>query len=121
MFRLLADEDVPMSTVEMLRREGFEVLDVREVGLRGKTDDEVFDFAQQEQAVILTGDVGFGNLLRYPLGTHAGIIVVHYPNEMSCSAINGEIRAACAALTEAEMKGALMILEPGRIRLRRPA
>ena len=98
---------------------GFETLDVRNVGLRGRSDDEIFAFAQREQAVIVTGDMGFGNILRYPLGSHAGIIVVHYPNEVPASEINNKIREACSSLSEDEIKGSLLIFEPGRIRRKR--
>lgn len=30
----------------------------------------------------MTGDKEFGNILRYPLGTHFGIVVARLPNEM---------------------------------------
>jgi predicted nuclease of predicted toxin-antitoxin system len=40
--RFLTDEDVPRSTARVLRDAGFDVVDVRDVGLRGKSDQEVF-------------------------------------------------------------------------------
>jgi len=46
----------------VLEAAGFEALDVRDCGLRGKSDKEIFDFAQKSCAVILTGDAGFGNI-----------------------------------------------------------
>lgn len=39
-----------------------EVMDVRDVGLRGAKDDAVFAFAQSNEAVLVTGDLGFGNI-----------------------------------------------------------
>lgn len=65
MLRFVVDEDMPRSTSRILRDRGFEVLDVRDCGLRGAKDVDIFKFAQREDAVILTGDVGFGNLLSY--------------------------------------------------------
>jgi predicted nuclease of predicted toxin-antitoxin system len=120
MLKIVVDEDMPRSTTQLFQSMGFETLDVRDVGLKGRSDDEIFAFAQREQAVIVTGDLGFGNILRYPLGSHAGIIVVHYPNEVSNSEINNKIREACSSLSEDEIKGSLLILEPGKIRRKRP-
>jgi predicted nuclease of predicted toxin-antitoxin system len=95
MLRFLIDEDMPRSLAEVLRAKGFEVLDVRDCGLncglRGGSDDEIFEFAQKERAIILTGDTGFGNLLRFPLGSHCGIVIANFPNEISTAGLNHQV------------------------------
>jgi predicted nuclease of predicted toxin-antitoxin system len=120
MSKFLVDEDMPRSTATLLREMGFEVLDARDCGLRGKSDDEVFARAQKEGATILTGDVGFGNLLHFPTGTHAGIIVARFPNEISTSELNSHVKKALATFAPAEFRGSLIIIEPGKIRIRKP-
>ncbi len=45
MIKLVIDEDMPRSTAKILKAKGFEVLDVRDCSLRGKSDEEVFNFA----------------------------------------------------------------------------
>jgi predicted nuclease of predicted toxin-antitoxin system len=75
MLKFLLDEDMPRSTARVLRDEGFEVLDVRDCGLRGKSDNEIYEFAQKEKATILTADVGFSNTLHFPVGRHSGIVI----------------------------------------------
>jgi predicted nuclease of predicted toxin-antitoxin system len=117
--KFLIDEDMPRSTKGVLEAAGYEALDSRDCGLRGKNDRQIFDFAQQSAAIILTGDVGFGNIYQFPLGTHHGIIVAHFPNELSTSEINGQITKALENLTEEDFTGNLIILEPGRIRIRK--
>jgi len=119
MFKFVIDEDMPRSTSSLLRDKGFEVLDVRDCGLRGSRDKEVFEFAQKEDAVILTGDLGFGNLLKFPVGSHSGIVIVHFPNEISAAELNNQISKELDNLTEDDLKGNLIILEPGKIRIRR--
>jgi predicted nuclease of predicted toxin-antitoxin system len=120
MTKFLVDEDMPRSTATVLREMGFEVLDARDCGLRGKSDDEVFDRAQKEDATILTGDVGFANLLHFPTGAHAGIIVARFPNEISTSELNSQLKKALETFVPAEFKGSLVIIEPGKIRIRKP-
>ncbi|MBI5970887.1 MAG: DUF5615 family PIN-like protein [Deltaproteobacteria bacterium] len=46
----------------------------RDCGLRGKSDDAVYAFAQRHGAAIITGDLGFGNIIKFPVGSHRGII-----------------------------------------------
>ena len=119
MLKFVIDEDMPRSTAKVLRAKGYEALDVRDLGLRGKSDDEVFKFTQKEKAVILTGDLGFGNLLYFPVGSHSGIVIAHFPNEISSSELNNQIIKAFETLNEIDFKGNLIILEPGKIRIRR--
>ncbi|MBI5025821.1 MAG: DUF5615 family PIN-like protein [Nitrospirae bacterium] len=119
MLKFVIDEDMPRSTAKVLRNRGYTVLDVRDCGLRGKSDDEVFRFAQKEKAIILTGDLGFGNILHFPVGSHFGIAIAHFPNEVSTSELNNQIIKAFNTLTEADFNGNLIILEPSKIRIRR--
>jgi hypothetical protein len=39
MLKFIIDEDMPRSTAKVLRTEGYESLDVRDLGLRGESDD----------------------------------------------------------------------------------
>jgi predicted nuclease of predicted toxin-antitoxin system len=117
--KFIIDEDMPRSTARVLRTEGYEALDVRDLGLRGESDDRIFKFAQKEKTIILTGDLGFGNLLHFPVGSHSGIVIAHFPSELSTSELNNQIIKAFKTLTEIDFKGNLIILEPGKIRIRR--
>jgi predicted nuclease of predicted toxin-antitoxin system len=119
MLTFLIDEDIPRSTEKLLRDRGHKVLDVRDCGLRGEADEEVFRFAQKEKAVLLTGDLGFGNLLQFPVGKHSGVVIAHFPNKISTSQLNNQIIKAFDTLTEKDFDRNLIILEPGKIRIRR--
>lgn len=82
-------------------------------------DEEIYRFAQEEKAILLTGDMGFSNILKITLGQHFGIVVARFPNEMAPREINREIVKSLRDLGESDFKGNLIILEPGRIRIRR--
>jgi len=118
--KFVVDEDMPRSTGRILKKQGYEVKDVRDYGLRGAKDEEIFEFAQREKAVILTGDRGFGNILRFPLGNHFGIIVANFPNEMLTKEINRLLLEEFKHLSEDDFKGNLIIIEPDKIRIRKP-
>jgi len=69
--------------------------------------------------VILTGDRGFGNILRFSLGKHYGIVIARFPNEMPTIEINHHLIERFEDLSEDDFKGNLIIIEPGKIRIRR--
>jgi predicted nuclease of predicted toxin-antitoxin system len=52
MLTFLIDEDIPRSTAKALRDRGYKVLDVRDYGLRGEADEEVFKFDQKEKLLF---------------------------------------------------------------------
>ena len=119
MLKFVIDEDMPRSTGRTLKQSGYEVRDIRDYGLRGVEDEKIYEFAQREQAVILTADRGFGNILRFSLGKHFGIVVIRFPNEMPTSEINRHLIERFEDLSEDDFKGNLIIIEPGKIRIRR--
>ena len=117
--KFVIDEDMPCSTGRILKQRGYDIRDIRDYGLRGAEDEEIYEFAQREKAVILTGDRGFGNILRFPLGKHFGIVVAHFPNKMLTMEINRHLIERFEDLLEDDFKGNLIIIEPGKIRIRR--
>lgn len=117
MWRFLVDEDMPRSTARILREHGYLADDVRDVGLRGQSDAKVFAFAQTQKCVLVTGDKGFANILRYPPGKHAGIIVMRVPNTLPTAELNRALIRALDELADEELAGLLVIVELGRIRV----
>ncbi|MBI5082254.1 MAG: DUF5615 family PIN-like protein [Chloroflexi bacterium] len=117
--RFVIDEDLPRSTARALREAGYVADDVRDIGLRGHTDREIFDRAQTLSAIILTSDTDFSNILEYPLKTHAGIIVSRIPDEVSTETLNRELLNALKQLHDENLTSTLVIVEIGQIRIRR--
>lgn len=120
MLEFLVDESVPFSAAAALREQGHSTCHVGDVGLRGAPDAAIFARAQEEGWIILTRDLGFGNLLDYPLGAHAGIIVLRVPSTFTSLQIRGTLRAFIAEVEPEDLQNTLTIVEPGRYRIRRP-
>ena len=115
----MIDEDMPRSTAGCLRDSGSEVLDIRDHGLRGADDERIFKFAQDNQAVLISGDMGFSNILHFPIGSHYGIVIAHFPNEISTHEMNRQLVKRIKEITEEDIKGNLIVIEPRRIRIRK--
>ena len=119
MIIFVVDEDLPRSIGRAVSTLGHKALDVRDCGLRGASDAEVLRFAVSNSAVVLTGDRGFGNLLRYPLGTHCGIVVLHLPNEIGPPEMSRILVEALVRLTPEDLAGNLTIIDANKTRITR--
>jgi predicted nuclease of predicted toxin-antitoxin system len=123
MWSFLVDESMPRSTALVLRQAGYPTEDARDVGLRGHNghnDEDVYRYAQAQRLTIITADKDFANALRFPPGTHQGIIVVRIPDEQPTQAVLDELRRTLTELEGGELAGLLVIVERGRTRIRRP-
>jgi predicted nuclease of predicted toxin-antitoxin system len=74
--KLLLDENVPPRVALELGGSHYDVIHIRDVGMRGCTDSEVKEFALKESRCIVTLDSDFADIRNYPPGSHAGIIVL---------------------------------------------
>ena len=117
--KFVIDEDMPRSTSKVLKDNGYEVKDIRDHGLRGADDDRIYQFTQVNQSVLITGDMGFANILHFPIGSHFGIVIAHFPNEMSTDEINRQLVEKIKGIAEEDFTGNLIIIEPGKLRIRR--
>lgn len=119
MWRFLVDEAMPRSTVGALRNAGYEAEDVRDVGLRSAVDRRVYEYAQSHNAILVTEDMDFSNVLDYPLETHHGIVVLRVPQDYSAQQKNRTLLNALKELEEQSLKSALVIVTTDRVRIRR--
>ena len=114
--RLLADENVPRSAVEAMRRAGQDVRWIRE-DAPGEFDAAILSRAVEEARILLTFDKDFGELARHHgLSADSGVILVRLPMPpgdeagLHLSRIIGARR---------DWAGHFAVLEPGRVRMRR--
>lgn len=117
--KIVIDEDLPRSLSAALRADGHEVFDIRDHGLRGMPDERIFRFAQEQKAILMSGDRGFANTLSFPLGTHNGIIVLRFPSELDTSYVNRVVLNLMTHLGDSDVPGNLIIFSPGGVRIRR--
>jgi predicted nuclease of predicted toxin-antitoxin system len=96
---------------------GHDVIDTRDVGLRGHPDAIVQARATADGRITIAGDLDFADALRFPPGTHPGIVVLRVPDSW-----NSRLRAERTAAGIAEVgldviAGAIVIIEPTRTRI----
>lgn len=117
--RFVIDEDLPRSLSILLEQKGLAGEHVIDLGFGAAPDARVFALSQERRAVLVSRNVGFANVLQYPPGTHHGIVVVRFLSEMPTRALATTVVETLATIQDAEFQGSLIVLEPGRIRIRR--
>lgn len=107
----LVDENMPRSLAAQIGAMGFTVQDVRDIGLRGCPDSEVFEAAIAADALIITRDRGFAVEKNWPAAFTAGVIFVNLPDYTPASTINAKIMALLAKRSPVSLLGAVTIVE----------
>lgn len=79
--RFLADENISSSLVRVLRKNDYDVKDIKEEKLFGIEDKEVLELAFKENRTVITHDKDFANLLNYSPIKHKGVILLRFSNQ----------------------------------------
>lgn len=77
--RFFIDENLPRSAGDLLRRHGYEVLDVRDSGLRGASDTAIARYITEHDYCLISADMGFSDIRNYPPSKYHGIVVLRLP------------------------------------------
>lgn len=77
MTRFLADENIPVKTVQTLKQKGMDIASILETS-HGLRDIEVLNIANRQGRVIITFDTDFGNLVFKQKLETKGIILLRF-------------------------------------------
>jgi len=114
--KLKLDENVDARHGVVLRQAAHEATTVRDQGLSGTEDFDLFTHCITEDHVLITLDLDFSNILRYPPEKTAGLVVLRGPDDLFAT-VSILIQTLIQALTTDSPAGHLWIVEPGRIRI----
>jgi len=115
--RLLTDQDVYALTVRFLRERGHDVSTAAEKGMSQSADADLLRVAQAEGRVFVTRDRDFGGLV---FVQELGLGVLYLRALASTlQAVHAELGRVLTLYGEDELRGAFVVVEPGRHRVRR--
>jgi predicted nuclease of predicted toxin-antitoxin system len=113
--KFVADESVDFQIVSRLREEGHEVIYIAEAQ-SGASDNSVLNQANVQQALLLTSDKDFGDLVFRQHRISTGILLIRlagWPQERKAAMVAEAIRKHGVA-----MPHAFTVLTPTTIRIR---
>ena len=115
--RFKIDENLPPFMADRLRAAGFDAATVAEECLAGTSDQRLAPICAAENRILVTLDLDFSDVRRYPPGSGPGFIVLRLDRQD-----RADFEAATELLLEAlaanQVGGSLWIVERTRIRVR---
>jgi predicted nuclease of predicted toxin-antitoxin system len=117
--RLKLDENLPHDLADELTRRGHDVDTVLDEELGGCKDPVVVQAATADDRMVITLDRGVGDIRSFPPGSHAGVVVLRPTSQDPGSVLMLVDRLLDARELE-EFRRCVVIVEPQRVRVRRP-
>lgn len=115
--RFLADMGVSMRVVEWLREEGHDTVHLREEGLHRLPNGRIFEKAREEERVVLTFDLDFGEIVAL-LGATTTSVIVFRLRDARPSTVTARLAQVLATSGRDLEEGAVVVVEDARHRVR---
>jgi predicted nuclease of predicted toxin-antitoxin system len=113
--RFLVDENVSRLVIERLRNAGHDVISIAETR-SGAPDEVILNAAEIDGRILITEDRDFGEMvIRQRLGVR-GMILLEL--DRLSNAMEAETVAEVVSTHADRLSGNLVVVEPGRIRIR---
>ena len=116
MVRLKLDEHVDERLAHTLEAAGHDVSTVRAQGMCGAEDEEIFTRCATEGRCLVTLDLDFANVLRFPPEGSSGLVVLRGRNQLF-PAMRQVVENLIIALEKESPTGRLWVVGPTRLRV----
>ena len=114
--RLKLDENMDARLTVLLRQAGYDVTTIRDEGLRGMADPVLYGHCISGNRILVTLDLHFSNVLRFPPDRTPGLVVLRGPDDLFPT-VRILVRTTVNALANDTPAARLWIIEPGRARI----
>ena len=118
--RILLDQNVPQALSGWLKERlpEWDIQHVNELGFHGKSDEFLFLWALENEAIIVTYDEDFADSRFYPLGSHHGVIRLRiWPTTIEQT--QNAIERLLSEFSPSNWLNCLIIIDNQKIRIRK--
>ena len=115
--RFKVDENLPREAQALLLDAGHDAQTVHDERLVGNPDITILQVCLDEARVLITLDLDFSDIRKYPPSSHHGIWVLR-PASQSIENTVSVLRGALSLVGNEPTAARLWIVEPGRVRIR---
>jgi predicted nuclease of predicted toxin-antitoxin system len=117
--RLKLDENLSRHLKPTLTSLGHDVMTVVDEGLLSQPDTVVAAAASGESRILLTLDVEFADLRKYPPGAHPGVVLFR-PARLGAMTVNRFVEEFVRDTDMAALGGCVVVVDTSGVRVRRP-
>ena len=117
--KLKLDENLSRHLKPVLTELGHDVLTAADEDLLSRPDTEVATRATGEGRILLTLDIEFADLRKYPPGSHPGIVLFR-PGTLGPLSVNRFVEQFARSTDLATLSGCVAVVEPHGVRVRQP-
>jgi predicted nuclease of predicted toxin-antitoxin system len=111
------DENLGSRTAGLIEARGHDVQTVSQENLTGTDDKHLFEVCASEERCLITLDLDFADVLRFPPHTGAGVAVLRLSRTVSLGLLTELVRSVLSAMERESIAGRLWVVEIGRIRV----
>ena len=116
MIRFLSDENIAPSLIKAIRKNGFNVKDIKEENMFGTGDDEILRIANKENRIVISHDKDFANLINNRKLSHKGVILLRFIDQSPNNAIKHFI-PLLNSKTKEKFKNNLVVISEGFVKI----
>jgi len=117
--KLKLDENISRHLKPILEDLNHDLLTVSDQGLLSQNDTAIGMAAKTEGRMLLTLDLEFGDLRKYPPGRHPGIILFR-PRSFGPLSVNRFVEDFVRETDIEQFRGCVAVVDTSKVRVRRP-
>lgn len=115
--KFLADMGISPRSVEYLRSEGHDAIHLHELGLDSLSDPRILEMARDQERVVLTHDLDFGELVAAS-GALLPSVITFRLRDMRATKVSRYLQSIVLQYSDELTDGVVMTVTEGRIRIR---
>jgi predicted nuclease of predicted toxin-antitoxin system len=115
--RFKLDENFGTRTQHIFKDAGHDVQTVRKESLQGASDRHLYEVCCAEQRCLVTLDLDFADVTRFPPEKTGGIAVIRVPRNPSLPLLERLVRQFLHSVEQMSVEKKLWIVEVGRVRV----
>jgi predicted nuclease of predicted toxin-antitoxin system len=115
--RLLLDQNLSPTTARFPRNIGLEAHDIRERGLSGASDEQVYAHAAKENLILVTFDITFSR--RYISGRDLPGLILLRIHPQTTEVLHPVLADFFSRFGESKLRGCIAVVERHRYRVRK--